>query len=183
VDRRARSLSPFVRALEGGGRRSDPAFEILDDMGHQICPGLADAMRAATPALLQRLGAPTPPIVVPLDPEDEARWTRALRTLTADGVNRELAEAPVRAFLAHDETVALAARTLARMGTDATAAVPQLRIASCPGVRVSLANCTLFSLDILHDRRPSNSAVCRPPEPSTTLTRHDSQPRARSRLT
>jgi hypothetical protein len=60
VARRERARRAFVRALEGGGPRGEVAIDILDDMGSEICSGLADAMRAATPALVKRLGAPTP---------------------------------------------------------------------------------------------------------------------------
>jgi hypothetical protein len=125
--RRARARRALVRALDGGGRRGEAAIKILDEMGWNICPGSQDAMRAATPNLVKWIGVPTPPLVIPTGYEDDPGWARALRVLTYEGVDRAVAEAPVRAFLAHDETVGLAALALARMGADATAALPRLR--------------------------------------------------------
>jgi hypothetical protein len=127
VARREGARRALVRALEGGGPRGDAAMEVLHQAGGQSCPGLADKMRAATPNLVTRLGVPAPPLVTPAGREGEPPWALALRVLTFDGVDRALAEAPARAFLAHDETIALAALALARMGADATAAVPQLQ--------------------------------------------------------
>jgi len=127
VERRQRAQRALVKALEAGGRRGEAAMRILDRAGTEICTGGPDTIRAATPDLVKRLGAPKSPLVTPRGDDGDPAWAHALRALTFEGVDRSIAEAPVRAFLAHDETVALAAHALARMGADATPALPRLQ--------------------------------------------------------
>lgn len=128
VERRERVRRTLIQALEEGGQRGKAAMEILQRAGTELCDGAPEAVRAATAVLVQWLDAPRrPPSRRADDDGQEPPWKQALRALTFKGVDRAIAETPVRAFLASDETVALAALSLARMGADATPALPQLQ--------------------------------------------------------
>ena len=126
VERRSLAQRALVRAVEGGGVRAEEAVDLVL-LGAEDCPPLHDIVRAMTPALIERLG--TPP-ATPRVPRSfgfaELEWEFALRALSLGGADRQVAEAPVRAFLPADAIAPLAALALARMGADVTANVPQL---------------------------------------------------------
>lgn len=127
VERRALSQRVLASLLAAGGPRSAVALDLLaEDTG--ICRGLPEAVRAATPTLVQLLGAPHPPVRIPVHPHDSASasWDVAFRVLSFGGADRAIAEKPVAAFLEHDASAPLAALAIARMGGDATSAVPRI---------------------------------------------------------
>jgi hypothetical protein len=135
VERRARAQRAFAKAIDGGGPRAELAIYLLLEIGNWAngdpspagCAGLADTVRVATSSLVKRLGIPRTPARMPRSVNgDEPNWARALQALSLGGADRAIAEKPVAAFLADDETAPLAALTLARMGADVTAVVPQL---------------------------------------------------------
>ena len=126
VERRALSQRVLASLLAAGGPRAEVALDLLaEDTG--VCRGLPDAVRAATPTLVKLLGAPQPPVRIPVHPHSaKVAWDVAFRVLSFGGPDRTLAEKPVAAFLEHDASAPLAALAIARMGGDATAAVPRI---------------------------------------------------------
>lgn len=131
VERRGRAQHALAKAIEGGGSRAELALDVLLEAGKynpQLCTGLADTVRTATPILVKWLGAPRRPSMVPGSARNwpELDWERAFRALSLGGPDRAVAEKPVAAFLADDTTAPLAALALARMGADASATVPLL---------------------------------------------------------
>lgn len=128
--RRAVASRALAKAIAGGGLRGATAMGVLLQAGSSIgglCPGLADAVRVATPALVKGLGVPSPRMQIPRDTFGaEETWDKALRAFSYGGADRALAEKPLRAFLAADATTPLAALALARMGADVSAETPHL---------------------------------------------------------
>ena len=123
VERRALSQRVLASLLAAGGPRSDVALDLLAE-NTGVCTGLPEAIRAATPTLVKLLGAPNPPVRIPVRATDS--WDVAFRVLSFAGVDRALAEKPMAAFLEHDASAPLAALAIARMGGDATAALPRI---------------------------------------------------------
>jgi hypothetical protein len=126
-ERRALSQRALAAALAAGGSRAAVALDLLaEDTG--LCAGLPQAVHAATPTLVKLLGVPLPPVRIPVHPHDTraSSWDVAFRVLSFQGADRALAEQPVAAFLEHDASAPLAALAIARMGGDATSAVPRI---------------------------------------------------------
>jgi hypothetical protein len=124
VERRARAQQTVGRAIGGGGRRATAAMDVVL-VNSGVCTGLEATIGAVTPGLVKRLGVPRSPLRVPRR-ETKEDWEGALEALSFGGADAAVAERPVAAFLTDDATAPLAALALARMGADASGAVPHL---------------------------------------------------------
>ena len=130
VARRAGAGRALAKAIADGGPRARTAMDVLLEAGNWAnghCPGLGEAVRAATPVLVNWLGVPKPSLEIPGSVHQaEEKWDQALRALSFGGADRAVAEEPVRAFLAADATAPLATVALARMGADVAAETTHL---------------------------------------------------------